>query len=83
MGKSNKLIDDGGSAYPVPCAAPFGSGHMATGGMSVRTYIAAKALAAYNSDCNVNITSSSHEKATWALADADALLALLKRDSRP
>lgn len=71
----SKLIYDGGSAYPVV------HDQMATGGMSVRTYIAAKALAAYNSDCDVNLTSSSHEKAKWALADADALLALLKRDS--
>ena len=78
MGK--KLIDDGGSAFPVPCAAPFGEGHMATGGMSVRVYLAGKALQGY---C-ANHTSLDHEsesKAEWALDDADALLKLLKHDS--
>lgn len=38
--------DDGGDAFPVPCANPFGDGRMAIGGMTLRDYFAAKAMQA-------------------------------------
>lgn len=39
----NDSKDNGGDAFPVPTNHVYGDGRMATGGMSLRDYFAAKA----------------------------------------
>lgn len=39
---SDSKISDGGPAFPVPVAQPYGDGWLAVGGMSLRAYAAIK-----------------------------------------
>jgi hypothetical protein len=40
----SKITDNGGPAFPVPVATPYGDGWMAVGGMTLRDYFAARAM---------------------------------------
>lgn len=62
---------DGGPAFPVPVAQPYGDGWMASGGMTLRDWFAGQALekAARGSKF------TAEEIATRAYYIADAMLA--------
>lgn len=60
-------IEDGGSAFPEP-------GNAQCGGMSLRDYMAAKAMQGWTANPLPN-DSSIQEVAEWAYRQADAMLA--------
>lgn len=80
-------IDDGGPAFPVPPdqVVDLHHGHFsyAGQGMSLRAYIATKAMAAYiglSSDGYGDDARQNPSKAAeWAVQHADALIAELKK----
>ena len=66
------MRDESISAFPIPCERPFGDGHLATGGMSLRDYFAAKAMKIAHED---QPECAFDELAQMAYALADAMLA--------
>ena len=64
--------NDGGPAFPVPVAQPFGEGWMAVGGMSLRDWFAGQALAGLLA-CP-EVTGSEHTLTKSAYNYADAML---------
>jgi hypothetical protein len=69
-----KLEDDGGSAFPLHIHGDYGQG------MSLRDWLAGKALQGYRS---AEPQGSSKTAAFLAYADADAMLAARKERSEP
>jgi hypothetical protein len=80
----SKITDNGGPAFPVPVATPYGDGWMAVGGMTLRDYFAAKAMQAMIReyfDLNGPSFGDGHNKGLYhnlpshAYKMADAMLA--------
>lgn len=70
-------------AFPTKREAldPRATGWMMQEGMNLRTYIAAKIMAAYSGHPEYGI-KSANDRAEWSVQDADALIAELNKEPK-
>ena len=74
---------DGGPAFPVPVATPFGDGWMAIGGMTLRDWFAGQALVGWIASTR-DPEASAWDATWWARKAYETADAMLKaREAKP
>ena len=78
-------VDDGGPAFPVPCAQPFGDDYLETSGMTYRQWLVGNLAAATRIGCLVIQASGKKVESEMDItemihSEADAIIAHQRKE---